>query len=145
MAWRVDEVELIDLSVRRRVVQRHALRLDRDAALTLDIHGIEYLLGHLPIGQAAAYLDETIGQRRLAMVDVSDDREVPDMRAIGHRGIWDRVSGPDLASGAFIKQGRHRLEPVAARLHYSRSEVDTPLRFSGSATLHPRVCRRRTG
>ncbi len=49
---RVDEIELVDLAVRRLVIQRHALGLDGDAALTLQIHGVEHLLRHLALAQA---------------------------------------------------------------------------------------------
>ena len=38
MAWRVDKIELVGLAILRRVTQAHALRLDRDTALALQIH-----------------------------------------------------------------------------------------------------------
>ncbi len=47
MAGRVDQIEDVGLAVLGRVGQPHRLRLDRDAALALDIHGIEHLLLHL--------------------------------------------------------------------------------------------------
>jgi hypothetical protein len=55
------------------------LRLDRDAALALEVHRVEHLLFHLSIGEPAAALDDAIGQRALAVVDVGDDREIPDV------------------------------------------------------------------
>ncbi len=76
---RVDQVEAVLLPVARRVGQRGGLRLDGDAALPLEIHRVEDLRLHLPVGQPAAALDEAVGQRRLAVVDVGDDREVADM------------------------------------------------------------------
>ena len=60
-------------------MQRRGLRLDRDAALALDVHRVEHLRFHLAVGQAAAALDQAIGQRALAVVDVGDDREVADV------------------------------------------------------------------
>jgi hypothetical protein len=63
VARRVDEIQLIDLATGRFERQCHALGLDRDAALALQIHGIEHLRLHFPILQAAALLDEPIGQR----------------------------------------------------------------------------------
>ena len=46
-------------------------------ALALEIHGVEDLRLHLARLQGAGELEEAIRQRRLAMVDVRDDREVP--------------------------------------------------------------------
>ena len=73
---RVDEVQLVDFAILAAVVQAHSLRLDRDAALALQIHVVEHLRFHLTLGQGARALDQAIGERRLAMVDMRDDREV---------------------------------------------------------------------
>ncbi len=72
----VDQIELIDLPVARLVLQRRSLGLDRDAALALEVHRVEDLRLHLTVGQAAAALDQAVGQRRLAVVDVGNDGEV---------------------------------------------------------------------
>ena len=79
VAGGVDQVEAVDAAVARRVLQRRGLRLDRDAALALDVHRVEHLRFHLAVAQAAAALDQAIGQRRLAVVDVGDDREIADV------------------------------------------------------------------
>ena len=52
------------------------LSLDRDAALALELHGVEQLLAHVPLGDGAGQLEDAVGERRLAVVDVRDDREV---------------------------------------------------------------------
>src|SRR5690606_41216537 len=52
----VDDVEVVGVTVARGVRKRDALRLDRDAALALEVHRIEHLIGHLTIGKAAAEL-----------------------------------------------------------------------------------------
>ena len=44
MAGRVDQVEDVILAVAGAVFEPHRLRLDGDAALALDVHGIEHLL-----------------------------------------------------------------------------------------------------
>ena len=86
VAGGVDQVEDVVLAVLRPVVEAHGLRLDGDAALALDVHGIEHLRLHLPLGQAPGHLDEPVGERRLAMVDMGDDGEVADiaLRNGGH-------------------------------------------------------------
>jgi hypothetical protein len=82
---RVDQVEVVALAVARLVRQRRGLRLDRDSALALEIHRVEDLLAHLARREAAAALDEAVCQRRLAMVDVGDDRKVADELHVSRR------------------------------------------------------------
>ena len=79
MARRVDEVELVLLAVLALVVQTHRLRLDGDAALALDVHVVEDLRLHLSLRQCARILDQAVGDRRLAVVDMCDDREIADI------------------------------------------------------------------
>jgi len=50
--------------------------LDRDPALPLEIHRVEDLRFHLARLQRPGQLEEAVGQRRLAVVDVRDDRKV---------------------------------------------------------------------
>jgi hypothetical protein len=70
---RVDQVEHVGLAVSCRVVQSNRVRLDGDAALALEVHGIENLSFHLARLQGAGEFEESVRQRRLAMVDVRDD------------------------------------------------------------------------
>jgi hypothetical protein len=71
------------------------LRLDGDAALALDIHRVEHLLLHLAQRQAAGDLDQAVGQRRFAMVDMGDDGEIADeSRQMACRSARDRPAGP---------------------------------------------------
>jgi hypothetical protein len=81
MPGRVDQVEDVVLAVARAVVQPHGLRLDGDAALALDVHRVEHLLlaGHLARVEPAGELDQPVGERRLAVVDMRDDREIADI------------------------------------------------------------------
>ena len=90
VAGRVHQVELIGLAVLGLVVEAHGLRLDGDAALALDVHRVEDLLLHLAVGDVAAQLDQPVGQGRLAVVDVGDDREIADERGVGHGGAHSR-------------------------------------------------------
>jgi hypothetical protein len=79
VAGRIDEIEVVYLPVACRVLQRSGLGLDGDAALSLEIHRVEHLLTHLAIGESAATLDESIGERRLTVVDVGDDGKITDV------------------------------------------------------------------
>ena len=76
MARRVHQVELIGVAVRVVIIQPYGLRLDRDATLTLNVHVVEQLFFHVALGNHAAMLDEPVSQRRLAMINVRDDREI---------------------------------------------------------------------
>ena len=87
VARRVHQVQLIGLAVLGLVIKAHGLRLDGDAALLLDVHVVEHLLGHFTLGKAAGVLDQTIRQRRLAVVDMGDDGEIADQRKVGHVGL----------------------------------------------------------
>src|SRR5437016_5789078 len=89
-------MQLVELPVAGRVCQSSGLSLDRDAALALEVHRVQHLLTHLPVREAAAALDEAVGERRLAMVDVRDDRKVADVLH-GRCGLrpagWPRAQG----------------------------------------------------
>ncbi len=84
VAGGVDEVELVGLAVPRLVMKGHAVSLDGDAALALEIHRVENLGSHLTFRQATAHLNEPIGQRRLAMIDVRNDGKITDMTQVTH-------------------------------------------------------------
>jgi hypothetical protein len=73
VAGRVDEVQLVGPAVRRGVVERHTLGLDRNAALPLEIHRVEHLRAHLAFRQPATKLDKPVRQRRLAVVDMGNN------------------------------------------------------------------------
>jgi hypothetical protein len=57
-------------------VEADALGLDGDAALALQVHGIEDLGGHLALAERAGKFEQAVGQGGFAVVDVRDDAEV---------------------------------------------------------------------
>ena len=73
VAGRVDQVQLVALPG-----DAHGLGLDRDPALALELHRVEHLRAHVAAGDRVGQLEDAVGQRRLAVVDVGDDREVAD-------------------------------------------------------------------
>src|SRR3546814_6697016 len=94
------------------VAEPHGLRLDGDAALALQLHRVEHLLLHLAVAEAAAELDQAVGQGGLAMVDVSDDREVTDVGQVGHAWLYGTASGnaaaPSVTGAAGASEDRAR-------------------------------------
>ncbi len=81
---RINEVQLIGFAIIGLVMQGDALRLDGDAPLTLQIHGVEHLGLHLAIRKPATALDQSIREGRLAMIDMSDDGKITNMVDFGH-------------------------------------------------------------
>ncbi len=61
-------------------------------ALLLEVHGVEELLGHLALGERPRALEQAVGERGLAVVDVGDDREVADVLCME---ASDAASGPE--------------------------------------------------
>ena len=84
MARRVDEVQDIFLAVVGAVIQTHGARLDGDAALTLELHGVEDLVLHLTLVHGVALLEQAVCQRGFAVVNMGDDGKIPDVVQIGH-------------------------------------------------------------
>ncbi len=80
----VDQIEVVVMAVGRPICQSDRLCLDRYAPLPLQIHRVEDLLSHVTLADGAGQLEEAIGQGRLPMVDMGDDREVAYARLIGH-------------------------------------------------------------
>ncbi|MCY1173652.1 hypothetical protein D9M73_138190 [compost metagenome] len=93
VAGGVNEVQLVVDTVFGFVIERNAVGLDGDPAFTLKVHGVEDLGFHFALGEAAAHLDETVGQRRLAMVNVGDDGEIADMTQITHGSTLKKAAG----------------------------------------------------
>ena len=77
---RVDEVQLVDLAVTRRVPQPHRLALDRDAPLALEIHLVQELRFLFACSNRTGHLKNTIRQRTFAVIDMRDDRKVAYVR-----------------------------------------------------------------
>ena len=78
-------MKLVRLPVGSAVEDPHSLRLDRDAALALELHRIEHLCSHLASGHRVRELEDAIGKRGLAVVDVRDDRKVADLGLLHSR------------------------------------------------------------
>ena len=108
MARRVDQVEDVLVAVLRLVVQPDRVRLDRDAALALEVHAVEDLGFHLSSLQGAGEFQEPVGQRGLAVVDVRDDGEIANelrIQRIHYALRGGRVQG---VSGQYVGRGFSR-------------------------------------
>ena len=78
VARRVDEVEAVGQAVGGRVLEAHGAGLDGDAVLALKVHGVEDLARHLARVDRVGQLQKSVSEGRLAVIDVRDDREIPE-------------------------------------------------------------------
>ncbi len=79
---RVDQVDLVLVRVFGGVIHAHRRGLDGDALFAFEVHRVEHLRGHIPLGDGARQLQEAVGERGFAMIYMGDDTEVTDM--VGH-------------------------------------------------------------
>ena len=89
MAGGVDQIEAVFVAIFCGVMEADALSLDGDAALALQVHRIEHLLVHLALGERAGKLQQAVGKRGFAVVDMRDDAKIPDVLGI-HRFLNGR-------------------------------------------------------
>jgi len=47
-----------------------------DAALALQVHGIEHLLHHFALGEGAGGFEQAVGQSAFTVIDMRDDGEI---------------------------------------------------------------------
>jgi hypothetical protein len=57
-------------------LQRRRLSLDGDTALFFYIHRVQHLRAHLSVAQTTTTLNNAIGQRGLAVINVRNDGEI---------------------------------------------------------------------
>src|SRR5277367_3835991 len=58
------------------------MRLDSDAALPFEVHGVKHLRMHLARGERAGQLQQPVRERGFAVINVRDDREIADKLAV---------------------------------------------------------------
>jgi len=85
VAGRIDQIHLVVLAAFGSIQHPHSRSLDRHAALALQVHVIEHLLLHLTLRHRAGELQQAVGQRALAMINVGDDAEVADLLLVHAR------------------------------------------------------------
>ena len=78
MSRSVDKVQSVLLSVLSRVVQSHRVGFDGDAPLPLEVHRVQQLRLHFPVGDRPRCLQQPVGECCLPMVDMGNDAEVTD-------------------------------------------------------------------
>ena len=108
VAGRVDQVD--DVAV---PLQADVLGLDRDAPFALDVHRVEVLGAHVARVDGAGQLEQPIGEGRLPVVDVGDDREGADAVERGGQGDHSRECGAAASLSRFSGQLKRSSRPMA--------------------------------
>ena len=80
MAGGVNEVQDVTFELHPDV-----LGLDGDAALSLNVHGVEILGPHIAHLDGLGDLQNTVREGRLTVVDVSNNRKITDFRLVKRR------------------------------------------------------------
>jgi hypothetical protein len=99
VARSVDQVELVALAILGVVVHPHRGRFDRDAFFAFQVHTIQNLRGHIPFGDRPGSLEESIGERGFAVIDMRDDAKITNLlhkqKSITERLLGKRVEDCD--------------------------------------------------
>src|SRR3989344_2336543 len=66
----------------RFVLHTNRLHLDRNAALAFEIHSIKNLIAHFTLLDCACDLKHSVGKGGFAVINVSNDREIPNCTLI---------------------------------------------------------------
>ena len=110
VAGSVDEVQLVHFAVVGAVVEPNGVGFDGDAALALEVHGIQDLLHHFALRKRAGDFQQAIRQRGLAVVDMRNDGEITDEFAI--HAMWGSKCDYPTRRGKKEKGDRRLQVPV---------------------------------
>ena len=120
----VNQVELVGLPVLRLVEEGDAVRLDGDAALALEVHRVEQLVPELAVADAAAALDQPVGERGFPVINVRDDAEVAD--PLDGRGAGRPTQGRAVGTSVTVRRSPSRRKATVS---------GSPMRAASSAFM----------
>ena len=81
----VNEVQSIGLAIQGIILDGHRPGLDGDAPLPLQVHAVQQLILHLPLGHRVAQLQQPVGQGGLSVVNVGNDGKIANFTLVCHR------------------------------------------------------------
>ena len=84
MARGIDEVQGISFPVIGGIGQLDSGSLNGNATFPLQFHGIEDLIFHFPLADGIAFLQQTVCQRGLAVVNVGNNGKIADLGKFCH-------------------------------------------------------------
>jgi hypothetical protein len=80
MPRRVNQVKNVFVTVLGLVRHAGGLQLNGNSPLPFQVHTIEVLSFHIPVTDCAGAHQQSIGQRRLTVIDMGNDGKVTDSR-----------------------------------------------------------------
>ena len=75
----VNKIKYIFLPVGVLVINLDGVALDSDAFFSFEVHIVQHLVHHFPVGDGIGCLQKTICQGAFTMVNMRDDTKIPDM------------------------------------------------------------------
>ena len=82
MSRSVNQVENIFLTILRFINRPDGLCLNRDSTFSFQIHVVKYLCLHFTAGQKPRLFYDTVCKRRLTMINMRYNAEIPDFALI---------------------------------------------------------------
>ena len=79
MTGRIDQVQLISLSISGCIVHPNSLAFDGYTALPLKLHGVQNLFNHLTLGKNASLFKQAVSKRAFTMINMGYDAEVANL------------------------------------------------------------------
>lgn len=79
MAWSINEIKSIRLSVRMLIVHLNSVTLYSYPPFSFNIHVIKRLILHVSFGYRLCSLQQPIRKRAFPMINVRDDTEISDL------------------------------------------------------------------
>ena len=73
MTGGIDKIQHVVFAVFGTIDALHRLVLDCNAPFLFQVHGVQDLFFHFPFGQGTGHLNEPVGQRGFAMIDMGND------------------------------------------------------------------------
>src|SRR5439155_11737731 len=119
VAGGVDQVELVALAV-VFVVDRDRVHLNGDAAFAFEVHVVEHLGAKVAGGDGPALEQELVRQGALAVVDMGNDRKVPNAAGWHHDSAIDSRDNKDRLSVS-LEAGPHAGDSASRKPIFVRS------------------------
>ncbi len=72
----IKKIQPVRMPILGQILHRHRVRLNGDSPLPLQIHGVQQLILLIAIFDGASHFEQSIGQRRLAVIDMRNNAKI---------------------------------------------------------------------
>ena len=76
MSWSVEQIEFVGFAITGFVKHRDGVGFDGNSLFSLQVHRIQKLVLSLTLADCLGLFEQTVGQSRFTMIDMSDDGEI---------------------------------------------------------------------